>query len=142
MSAAPSPISALVAYLKSDLTITEEVGDRVFGGEIPEDMVSDMPEATIVVKRAGGLDVIGNGWQEYGDIRVDVLCYGVDPFLAEAVNLAVQPVMKQMRRTVEGDCVLHWARRSGGAIPLRDPKTDWPIVVSSWQVLVGELAAA
>ncbi|MBS3927092.1 MAG: hypothetical protein KGZ65_00105 [Sphingomonadales bacterium] len=141
MSTAPSPILALVEHLKADTTVAEEVGERVFGSELPEDECDSMPEASIVVKRAGGLDVIGQGFQEYGDIRVDVLCYAATPFLAEDLHLAVHPAMKQLRRTVYGDCVLHWARSSGGAIPLRDPDTDWPFTFSSWQVLVGELSA-
>ncbi len=142
MSRSPSPIAALVEHLKADTTVADDVGTRVFGSEIPEDERSSMPEATVVVKRAGGLDVIGQGFQEYGDIRVDVLCYAATPFLADELALAVQPALKQLRRTVYEDCVLHWARASGGALPLRDPDTDWPIVVSSWQVLVGELSAA
>lgn len=142
MSRSPSPIAALIEYLNADVTIAEEVGDRVFGGEIPSDRDEDMPEPTIVVKRAGGLDIIGQGYQDYGDIRVDVLCYAATPFAAEELALAVQPALKQMRRTVYDDCVLHWARKSGGTLPLRDPDTDWPLVVSSWQVLVGEIVAA
>lgn len=140
MSAAPSSIVALMEHLKSDTAVAEIVGERVFGGEIPEDEVADMPEATVLIKRAGGLDVIGQGYQDYGDIRVDVLCYEATPFLAEALYLAVFPAMKHLRRTTYGDCVLHWARHAGGAIPLRDPDTDWPILFSSWQVLAGELS--
>lgn len=141
MSAAPSPITALIEHLKADTDVAEIVGTRVFGTEIPEDESGSMPEATVVIKRAGGLGTLGGGYQEFGDIRVDVLCYGATPYLAEELLLAVHPALKQLRRAVYSGCLLHWANPAGGPLPLRDPDTDSPLFFSSWQVLAAEIAA-
>lgn len=141
MSAPPSPIKAIRAHLLDSMGVTDICDERVFGVEIPEDMNDGMPTPTVVVTRSGGLDVIGQGYQDYGDIRVDVRCYGATPFAAEQLHLEVYAAMKHMRRTTYEGCVLHWARSSGGALNLRDPDTDWPFTFSSWQVLVGELSA-
>lgn len=137
----PDPIGALVAFLKADADVAGEVGTRVFGGELPRGETASMPRKAIVLTPSGG-GFIGSGYQEYGDIRVDLHCYGETPKEANDVWRAVHPALKQLRRALQGPCLLHWARPAGGPLTLRDPDADWPFTLATYQILVAEVAAA
>lgn len=117
------------------------VSTRVYGGELPKGDVALMPRATVVVKRAGG-GVIGTAYQDYSDVRVDVIGYGANLLQADQVFLTVHDALKHMRSAVYASTLLHWARLSAGAFTGRDPDTDWATCLSSWQVLASEVAAA
>lgn len=135
-------IGALRDYLLSEGDVTTLTGARIYGGSIKDTDVAAMPRATVILSPAGG-GLLGNAYQDYGDTRVDVDCYGEDSFQAYALYLAVYAALKHLRRTIAGDQVLlHWARASSKGTEARDPETDWPLVTSSWQVLAAEVPAA
>jgi hypothetical protein len=134
----PDPVVALIAYLRSNAALTVLIGTRVFGAELPENQVAFMPQRSVVLRRAGGGLLMGEGYMRLGDFRLDVTCYGETPYQASQVNLALYEALKQMRRNVQGSALLHWANPSGGGIALRDPDAEWPLVFSSWQVLASE----
>lgn len=140
--AEPNLISALIALLKADADVNTATGGRVWGGEVPSGQVDAMPQASVVVQAAGGLGVFGRGYQRHSDKRVDVICYADSPRAAYQLWLQVRPVLKHMRRQVQAGTVLHWARPSGDATQARDPDTDWPAVLSTWQVLAAEETVA
>lgn len=142
MTQIPDRITALVAILKADAAVAAEVGARVFGGELPEAETASMPRKAIVITHAGGVAAFGGGYQEYGDSRVDTRCYGTTPHEADEVWRAAHGALKQLRRTLQGDMLVHWARQAGGPIPLRDPDADWPSIFASWQVLASEVVHA
>jgi hypothetical protein len=136
----PDPVSAVMAYLAADSDIAALAGARVFGGELPETEATSMPRGAIVVRESGG-GFLGAEWQEYGDVRLDVITYGAIVDDASDLARAVRRRLKAMTRNVSETALLHWAKPDGGALPLRDPDTGWPYVVSSWQVLLAEVAA-
>lgn len=139
MTEIPDPIDALVAFLRADPDVSGLIAARVFNTEVE---AASMPRKCAVVGYSGGPGAIGRAYQRYGDVRIDVRCYGETPKAARDVWRRVQPALKDLRRAVHLQCLLHWARQGGGPTSLRDPDTDWPFVWSSWQVLVAEVAAA
>lgn len=134
----PDLLVALVAHLEADTAVAAAVGSRVYGAELPPSETDAQPRAAIVVRYAGGLGQYGRGWQQWGDRRIDTLCYGADPAAAGGVFNALHPAMKQLEREAYADVLLHWARQAGGPLQLRDPDTNWPLVLSTWQVLASE----
>lgn len=141
MSAIPDPVDAIVALLRADPALAGLIGGRVFNTELPESETGAMPRGAIVVAPSGG-GLIGRAYQQYGDVRLDVRCYGETPKAARDVWRSVQPALKGLRREVRLGCLMHWARQGGGPLSGRDPDTDWPSIWSSWQVLVAEVAVA
>lgn len=131
------PVAAVVAYLSSDDAVSARVGSRVFGGELPRREAKNMPRECVLLKPAGG-GLLGTADQEYGDTRLDVDCYGETPHEAWLLYLDVAAALKGLRRGVHAGTLLHWARPSTRGTLARDPDTDWPIAVCSWQVLAAE----
>lgn len=100
-----------------------------------------MPRYAVVLKEAGG-GLIGQAYQDYGDVRLDITCYGATPYQASRLSSAVYSALKHLEREVVSGVLLHWARPSSKSTGARDPDTDWPVSVSSWQVLSAEITAA
>jgi hypothetical protein len=142
MSAIADPIAAVRALLAADADVAALLAARVFGGELPGAEAKLMPRAAIVVRPAGGTQSIGGEWQDFGDTRIDVRCYGATPREAYALWRTVHPVLKHLKRQVVDETMLHWARPAGGPIAMRDPDTEWPSVNCSWQVLASERPVA
>lgn len=140
MTATLDPATAIVAYLKQDADVTALVSTRVFGAELPDTQTPSMPQGCVVVRLAGSPDQMGQAYQEYGDVRIEVRSYGATPYTATQVARAVHGRLKQMRRNMQGTTILHWARGSGGMQQLRDPDTEWPFTLSTYQVLAAERA--
>lgn len=93
----------------------------------------------IVLTPAGRVPSAGdNSYIEIGRVRVDVRCYGADPFEALALYLAAHDAMKgivpHVVVTDAGDVMLHNATVSAGPFALRDPDTDWPFVMGVYGV--------
>lgn len=142
--AVPDPVAALIAFLRADSNVAALVGTRVFAPELPRNQTGNMPQACIVIRPAGG-GFLGQAYEDYGDVRFDIDCYASDdrnPHSGWTLYLAVYEALKHMRRSVQADVLLHWAKSSSKGITLRDPDTDWAYTASSWQVFVSEVAAA
>lgn len=135
------PIEALVAFLKADSAVAAILGARVFGGELDRREVQSMPRACAVLSPAGG-GLIGLEYQNYGDLRVDVDCYAATVQGSWTLYRAVYGALKEMKREIFADTLLHWAKPSSRGTTGRDPLTDWPMTISSWQVLAAEVAVA
>lgn len=136
---APDTVEALRQFLLADTDVADLIGTRAFGGPLPRDEAAQMPRYALRVNRAGGLQVFGQGYNEFSDYRFDVRCYGATAPEADRLFRRVQPALKHLRRQVVSGCLLHWAKSAGGPYPLVDPDAGWPMVVSSWQVLVAEV---
>lgn len=134
------PIAALHTVLLADPTVAGLVVDRVYGLELHPDVTDSMPRAAIVLSPAGG-GLLGRGSQQFGDIRVDVTCYGETLYESWLVYLAAYDVLKAIERRKVNGVLLHWARPSSRGDNARDPEKQWPTCYSSWQVLAAEIAA-
>jgi len=136
----PDPVSGLVAFLAATSAVTDLTGNRIYGGEIAKAAVPQMPRASIVVSPAGGLGAFGGGWQEYGDRRFDVDCYAATEDSSHELYIEAHQALKQMEAHNRAGIRLHWARPAAGGNTGRDPRNDWPVTLSSWQVLASEIA--
>ena len=132
-------VAALVAFLAADADIATASGGRIFGAEVPEAEVSEMPRECVVIRPSGGVGTYGRAWQEYGDARYDVHCYGPTPEDAGDLWRAVHPALKNLTREVHAEVLLHWAREAGGPMSLRDRDLGWPYTFGAWQVLASEI---
>ncbi len=139
MTVTTDPLAALIRYLKLDAHTIDMTGTRIYGGELPETEVSSMPRATILLRLVGGgLLPISNSYVEVSDVRVDAYAYGATPSSAFRAHRCLAGALKQMRRNTQGRTVLHWAMPAGGPQSLREANTEWPLVLSTWQVLYAE----
>lgn len=140
----PSPIRAVVAYLRTRPGVAALAGTRVFTEELPEDQNDLMPRQAVVVSSAGG-GLMGHG-QLYGDRRMDIVCYGPTRAKSRELYEEVRAAMKDLERQRVADSpstfvLLHWARISADGNTARDVGTDWPVTGSSWQVLASDIPA-
>jgi ABC-type transport system substrate-binding protein len=137
----PDPISAVVAFLAADTDLAALVSTRVFGAELDPSENANMPRNAVVVKPvpAAGMLV---GYMALGTNNYDVWCFGADPYQAGQVRLAVYEALKLLNREIANNTLLHWAQESGGAVSFRDPDTDWPVQLQTFQVLAAEVATA
>ena len=136
--AIPNPIAGLVTMLKADADVTTQVGTKVFGAELPPDETVNMPQKCIVVSPAGGL-----GQQDYMKLmrlRVDIKAYGTTPATAWDVFLAARNALRQITGKVHSTVLIHDVTVGSGPVQLRDNDLEWPLVVSSYNVLVSETA--
>jgi hypothetical protein len=133
---------ALRSFLRSTPEVDALTNGRVYIGRIPSGRAHDMPLKTVVIRGAGGANLINPAYVQIGDWRLDVQCYGETPYEADLLHRAVYYALKHMKRNVQGNAMLHWARVSQPGLDLSDPDTEWPYTLSVWQVLVSEQEVA
>jgi hypothetical protein len=143
-----NPVTATMNVLSASATVTTAMGgtSSVYGGEIPKGQIASMPKRAAVVA-AAGTPGIGPGTADNVPVsvsRVDVRCYGRTREEADVVALAVAHALKAWDRgQTSGRHHVHWFHRTAGPVPLRDPDTDWPISVVTFQLqMADELAPA
>lgn len=141
MTQISEPMSALIAFLKADAAVAARVNNRVYAGELPEGRIRSMPELTTLLRPAGG-GQLPQSYLQIHDLRVDIICYGPTPYVAYDSWRCFHGALKQMQRNQQGQTVLHWAMPAGGPIALREQDTEWPMTLSTWQVMFDERIAA
>lgn len=111
-----------------------------FTPELPDDQDAFMPRACFVVTGAGGPGA--GGRLPIGKQRVDVRYYGKTH--AEAMDLAIAGhlVLKNLRRTVVGNALVHGFEVSSGYTVLREPDTRWPFVLRTYLGMFDEREVA
>lgn len=136
-------ISALVDHFEAASTVTDLVGARVFGLELPASEADDMPRKAVAVQVAGGVGPAGaRDYAEIAYTRIDVFSYGETAFQAMRVQLATHDVMRRIQNTLVGTVLLYSASVDSGPRYLRDPDTDWPVVIESFVLMVNEGAVS
>jgi hypothetical protein len=137
MTAAPDPMDALLTFLLTDTDLAADVGELVFGSKLPPEIVGGMPQRCILLLLAGGSGD-DDGYLRFGRIRFDVRTYGDTDAAARILHLLAHRVLKNLNRRVSAGVLLHAATRVGGPIADREPNTDWPFVLSTYQLGYGE----
>ena len=144
----PDPLTAVVAFLLGKTPITNLVDTRVYGEEIPEDLVPTVSDGatiqqTVVIKRSGmGRSVGDNSRIKFSRPRFDVFSYGETPSEAASLDLACYEALKQMVPHTEGACRMFDAALVAGPISLREEDTQWPFTFRTYLVAVAEVAIA
>ena len=142
----PDILAATVLFLKADADVAALIDTRVYYEEVPKQQAKAWGrgdtanvQQAVVLRRSGAISTDKGrvGWQRQ---RMDAFCYGPTPFRAAEVELAVYNALKQMERNLKGDCLLQDAEVSGGALTIREPDTEWPLVLRSYVVTAAELA--
>jgi hypothetical protein len=133
-------LSALVAYLSAQAEVSGLVAGRVYGAELPAVEVPSMPRHVILVRWAGGSGTLVQARLHSG--RVDVWSYGITPFEANRLWRSVYPALKSLDRRVYAQTLLHGLREAGGPMNVREPATEWPAVIQSWQILAADVAVS
>lgn len=139
MSGAADLTAGLVAYLKTPAVLHQLVQGRVFGGELPAAQTETMPRKALVVSASGGISLMGASFIEADTQRVDLFAYGETPIEAGRVMAEAALAMRRLRRSIHAGVLIHWANPAGGAIPGREPQTEWPRQFQSFQVMHGLL---
>lgn len=134
-----SPLAALVTWLAGRPELHTLVEGRVYGAELPPGAAASMPRKAVLCRYAGM--GTGPGARDYvrrGSARVDLWCYGETPYEAERVRLVAYAALKELERALVGTTLIFPVVKLAGPIPIRDPDTDWPIVVDTYQLATGE----
>lgn len=128
--AAADPTAALVALL----TAAGFAAGRVFGGELPADEAPSMPRKALVVASSGGVSLTGGSFARHDAQRFDLFGYGATPTEAEQLVADAALFLRQVRRTVAANVLVHWVKPAGGSAGARDPDAAWPRAFQSFQV--------
>ena len=143
-------LAAVVSYLRAQSDVSDQVGTRVWGLEIPVsnnptfDQVGRMPQKCIVLRPSGGQGLGDASKVDVFEQRIDVFNYGATGAEANTVHQVSHAAFKSMERnavTVSSvKMFIHRAVRSSGGIFLRDPDGDWPLWLEVWSVSASETA--
>ena len=138
-------VEAVISLLKADGAVAALVAARVYGAELPPSQAAagqrpSKQVKTIVLRRSPGSPGLG-GYLELESANLDVFCYGETEYEANQVRLAVHRALKQARRQVWNQTLLHSFDLVGGASIPRDSETQWPYAVETWRFLASEVAA-
>lgn len=142
-------VGALISYLLAQSEVAALVGTRVFGMELPDVEATSMPRKCVLINSAGAAVF---GMAARSEIPLDsrtkdVRCYGETPYEASRVYNAVNLALKRLRRRLVtppgglGAVLLYSATKIGGPAALREPETEWPVLFSSYNVLVADAVA-
>lgn len=136
-------VAAVRQMLLDDAAISALVTDRIWGGSLPRSEDASMPRKNIVISRGGKAPSAGtNSYIGIQRVRLDIRCYGEDPFEAGTVYRHVDAFLKavvpQTVDLADGGVRVHNAIESMGGIDMVDPDTDWPSVACAWSVSTAE----
>jgi hypothetical protein len=131
-------INAMIIYLKTQSDVTDLVSTRIYGGELPESEIVNMPRKLIVLRYAGGPEEFRTARLQKQ--RVDIFSYGEGYYQAGQVDLAIAEVLIAMQRVESESTILH-AVGYGGSYQLKEPDTGWCYAFRTCTVTAGETAA-
>lgn len=134
-------ITAIVDLLRAAPGIAALVAGRVYGDELPESLMVEMPTQCVVVKPSGGAAFQGAGKLNAEAQRFDLFCYGASPFEADQLRRACRPVVLGIERRQHNGVLIHWVQSAGGYLTGRDRDGAWPYAFASFQTLYSEEAA-
>lgn len=137
-------LGALVSLCAADPTIGGWYSGRVYGNEIPADVIeaesTRHPRRTLVIRMAGGpgkadlLPVV--------DRTVNVVSYGPTDYEADRGRLAVEQRFTLLSRELVDDVLIHNINPAGGPIPSTEPDLVWPAIGQAFTVKADLLEVA
>lgn len=131
---------ALQTHLLTVSAVTDLVGTRIWGGEIPPKQIKDMPRKAIILRYAGGLEEFRTHREQKP--RMIVFSYGEGYFQAGQVDRAVADVLIEIRRLDVSDTLIYSVAYAGGPRQMKEPDTGWRYVTRTITVRAGEDSTA
>tara|TARA_Y100000310_G_scaffold340684_2_gene437327 strand:+ start:4494 stop:4901 length:408 start_codon:yes stop_codon:yes gene_type:complete len=126
---------AMITHLKTVSAITDLTSTRIWGGDLPETEVENMPRQNLVVRESGGPEEFRTA--RIQQQRLDFFSYGEGYYQAGQVDRAVADALIAIARTVANSTLMHSAGY-GGAMHLKLSDSGWEYVLRSALIMVGE----
>jgi hypothetical protein len=126
----PDPIAEIRTLLLADTDVASLAGTRVYGDDIAEGDQGSMPQATVVLREAGGPGRLG--FTLYRRTRIDTLCYGKSLSESAQLHRYVREVLETMNRPTG---TLFTAEVSSDGRNGRDPDTQRSLCIASYLVM-------
>ena len=133
-------INALMTHLLTVTAVTDLVGARIWGGEIPPDEIKAMPRKAIILRYAGGLEEFRTHREQKP--RLIIFSYGEGYRQAGQVDGAVADVLIEINRLDIADTLIYSVGYAGGPRQLKEPDTGWRYVTRTATVRAGECSTA
>ncbi len=138
----PDDTAAMRSLLLLDADLRVLVNDRVFCQELPPNMQMDdaVSQNAVLVQDTTGAPGI-QGYVRLREPYYNVFCLGETPELAKHIYLRVHQILKQARRQVLNECLIHSYDEVNPPRAQRDPATKWPYNLSVWKSLSSDQQA-
>lgn len=130
-------VEALIDHLLTVTAVTTLVATRIYGGDLDEDEVVNMPRKNVVIAQAGGIEEFRTA--TISRPRFDIFSYGEGYYQAGQVDRAVADALKAISRTVANSTLLHTAGY-GQPVRLKHPAAGWEYMLRSVTIIAGETA--
>ena len=131
-----NPIKSLMTILQNDETIMILTGGLFFGGELPRDQMHYLPRKCLVLLPSPTSGA--GGYAPLDFTNVDTYCYGASHIEAYDIDLEVYRVIKNINRESASDMIIYSATMTSGPVIARDPESDWPYVMRTYNVLTSD----
>ena len=136
----PDPIAALIQWLLADSDVSTAVSNRVYGPELPEQETKNQPRAALVIKSGAG-QMLPRGCARLGDPIIEAWAYGASTGEINTISLLVYQKLKfELVRQEINNTLLHSAVPINQPVSFRDPNTNTPARMQSFQLLAAETA--
>lgn len=132
-------MNALITYLGTQSGVTDLVSARIYGGELPQGEVGNMPRKVIVLRNAGGPEEFRTARIQHQ--AIEIFSFGDGYIEAGQVDRAVADALIAIRRNESESTILH-AAGYGGASQFVDTDTGWRYVVRTATITAGETVTA
>jgi hypothetical protein len=116
-------MSALRQYLLGQQTVTDLCESRIYVLSLPSEELKTNAHKCVVLMSSGGEL---NPRRSISEARIDIVCYGETDFEAAVMERPVAEAMKQLKRVVCANVLLHNATVAAGPFQAKDPVTFWP----------------
>ena len=123
-------IASVRAFLLANVDVAAITGGRIFGAELPPAEAAEMPRKSIVLSYAGARLPRHVASAAY---RIDVKAYGETFAETDAVRRAAGGALLRLQR-VSAAGHIESAVHIGGPVQFRDPETNWPRMVETFEV--------
>jgi len=122
------------------ITLPGEEGFRIFGQEIPLKTSEGVIPPTVCVRHGEGQGDFG-GYVPLEKLGFIVACTAESAARADELRRAVANCLKNYRRHVIQNVLIHSYSQVGSPRYTRDPDTEWPYALTTWKCVASEVDA-
>ena len=139
------PMAVMVAYLKDIPAIWSWTEGRIYEHRLPRDVWENgrkaktgqlMPRRCVVVSQIPSSR--SPDFLPVSNFQFDVKSFGTTDLEAKDVDLAVYEQLHFGERCIHGDTLILASNAVNNGLFMLDPDTDWPYVLRTYSVVMGE----